>query len=96
MNPGGEMASVIRHRIAALIALVGLLASAACSPPPVPPGPERLRLSTAPSVAPLAQKLAKQYQGRHSNVTVETDETGAEAALEWSDRPDPGQYLTQS
>lgn len=75
------MASAIRHRIAALIALAGLLASVACSPPPVPPGPERLRLSTAPSVAPLALKLAKQYQGRHSNVTVETDETGAEAAL---------------
>lgn len=66
-------------------ALLGLALSPAllaCTPPPKPPAPERLRVIVPPSAAPLLAALSERYHAHRSYMTVETSERNAAGELE--------------
>lgn len=65
-----------------LLLMAWLLAALACSPPPAPPTPARLRIVAAPSARPLVERLTAEYGKRHPGVSLELSEAGPEAALE--------------
>jgi phosphate transport system substrate-binding protein len=76
------MPLVARLKVALLVPLACLLATAGCSPPPALPPPIPLRLIVAPATRRLAAELAKEYATQQPRVQVEISEGSAEEALQ--------------
>ncbi|MDI7276903.1 MAG: substrate-binding domain-containing protein [Anaerolineae bacterium] len=76
------MVPLDRAKARALLLLGCLLVPLACSPPPTPPTPVRLRLVVTPSLSRLGARLAEACLEQQPQVEVKVEERSPEDALE--------------